>query len=230
MPKEPKESPIEEIRKHVKQMLDGLDHESPISAHVVFKVKKDSEDTFRTNADELTAATRKLEGCIEFYITKHLPFEGELSPDGDSVEYRIVEDWETVRHFRKQWDSDHLKKFQNSVFALLAGPPDLRFYHGWAKGAAAAHLPKTGQKECYDVKGKVVSCKGTGQDGDYQAGVPLPEPRFTDNQNGTITDNFTGLIWLKNANLFGEVNRDEAIEKAKSIASGSCGLSDDSKA
>src|SRR4029077_7087490 len=28
-------------------------------------------------------------------------------------------------------------------------------------------------------------------------------PRFTDNANGTITDNLTGLIWLKNANCTG---------------------------
>ena len=30
-----------------------------------------------------------------------------------------------------------------------------------------------------------------------------PAPRFTDNSNGTITDNLTGLIWLKNANCPG---------------------------
>jgi Protein of unknown function (DUF1566) len=28
----------------------------------------------------------------------------------------------------------------------------------------------------------------------------MANPRFTDNSNGTITDNLTGLIWLKNAN------------------------------
>jgi hypothetical protein len=31
-------------------------------------------------------------------------------------------------------------------------------------------------------------------------GVALPDPRFADNGNGTVTDNLTGLIWLKNAN------------------------------
>jgi hypothetical protein len=29
------------------------------------------------------------------------------------------------------------------------------------------------------------------------------KPRFTDNGNGTITDNLTGLIWLQNANVAG---------------------------
>ena len=30
--------------------------------------------------------------------------------------------------------------------------------------------------------------------------MELPTPRFKDNGNGTIKDNLTGLIWLKNAN------------------------------
>jgi hypothetical protein len=33
--------------------------------------------------------------------------------------------------------------------------------------------------------------------------VPLPSPRFIDNNNGTITDDLTGLIWLKNTNCPG---------------------------
>ena len=229
MPPKSKDSPIEEIRNNVNKMLDGLDPESPISATVVFKVKKDEEHTFKRNADELTAATRSLEGCNLFVYSRHQPYEGE-PPDGDSVEYLIYEDWKTVRQFRKQWDSDHLKNFQNSVFELLVAPPDLTFYRGWSDAAGEARLAQTGQQHCYDSEGNIISCDGTGQDGDYQAGVPSPLPRFTDNHNGTVTDNLTGLIWLQDANLFGEVMRDEAIEKAKSIASGSCGLNDGSSA
>src|SRR5262245_30197293 len=37
-------------------------------------------------------------------------------------------------------------------------------------------------------------------DGDEEAGIVQPTPRFSDNSNGTITDNLTGLVWLKNAN------------------------------
>jgi quinol monooxygenase YgiN len=192
-------------------------------------VNKEAEDTFKHNADELTAATRKLDGCIVFVYSRHQPYEGE-PPDAESVEYLIYEDWETVKQFKNQWESDHLKTFQNSVFALLTGPPDLTFYRGWLDAVGEAHLPKTGQEHCYDTNGKVVACEGTGQDGDYQTGASSPVPRFTDNNNGTVTDNLTGLIWLKNANLFGEVMRDEAIEKVKSLTGGSCGLSDGSKA
>ncbi len=39
----------------------------------------------------------------------------------------------------------------------------------------------------------------TGDDGDLKKGVAWPEPRFTDNSDGTATDNLTGLVWLKNA-------------------------------
>jgi hypothetical protein len=64
-------------------------------------------------------------------------------------------------------------------------------------------LPKTGQRNCYDSLGNVIPCAGTGQDGDVQAGAPWPNPRFTDNGDGTITDNLTGLMWTKDANLWG---------------------------
>jgi len=43
-------------------------------------------------------------------------------------------------------------------------------------------------------------------DGDVRAGVASPNPRFTDNNSGTVTDNLTGLVWIKNTNAFGEVS------------------------
>ena len=72
--------------------------------------------------------------------------------------------------------------------------------------ADTIQLPKTGQGKCYDIAGNQISCVGTGQDGDIQAGVAWPNPRFTDNGDGTITDNLTGLMWTKNANLFNGIN------------------------
>lgn len=54
-------------------------------------------------------------------------------------------------------------------------------------------LPDTGQTTCYDTAGTVIACAGTGQDGAYT----LNAPAYTDNGNGTITDNVTGLIWQK---------------------------------
>ena len=39
-----------------------------------------------------------------------------------------------------------------------------------------------------------------GDDGDLEHGAMWPNPRFTDNGDDTITDNLTGLMWLKDAN------------------------------
>lgn len=39
-----------------------------------------------------------------------------------------------------------------------------------------------------------------GNNGNQYDGVSWPSPRFTDNGNGTVTDNLTGLVWLKDAN------------------------------
>jgi hypothetical protein len=50
-----------------------------------------------------------------------------------------------------------------------------------------AALPKTGQTQS----------RRTGDDGDLQKGVAWPSPRFTDHGNGTVTDNLTGLMWVK---------------------------------
>lgn len=67
--------------------------------------------------------------------------------------------------------------------------------------AGTVNLPKTGQTKCWDQNGTEISCSGTGQDGEIQAGVAWPGPRFTDNGNGTVSDNLTGLMWTKDANL-----------------------------
>ncbi|MBF0527283.1 MAG: S8 family serine peptidase, partial [Deltaproteobacteria bacterium] len=79
-------------------------------------------------------------------------------------------------------------------------------------------VPKTGQTTSYGVR----------DDGALQAGVAWPNPRFTDNNNGTVTDNLTGLIWLKNANCFGLHTWTQALADANGLANGNCGLSDGS--
>lgn len=71
-----------------------------------------------------------------------------------------------------------------------------------------------------------------GDDGDLQQGVSWPVPRFTDNSDGTITDNLTGLIWLKDANC-PDISPNtwiEALAAVSNLADGVCGLGDDSAA
>ena len=89
-------------------------------------------------------------------------------------------------------------------------------------------LPKTGQTRCWNGSGSEIACAGTGQDGDIQAGVVWPDPRFTPG-TGTeadcMIDNLTGLMWAKNANYFnGAKNWDDAIESASNLTL--CGHSD----
>ena len=83
---------------------------------------------------------------------------------------------------------------------------------------ALSPIPKTGQTASYS----------TGDDGYEQAGVSWPNPRFTDNYDGTVTDNLTGLIWLKNANCGGDMDWADAISYCNNLADGSCSLSDGS--
>ena len=52
---------------------------------------------------------------------------------------------------------------------------------------------------------------------------PIPDPRFMDNKDGTVTDNLTGLIWLKNTNCFKMMDWESAILAAKSLKDGDCG-------
>jgi hypothetical protein len=79
-----------------------------------------------------------------------------------------------------------------------------------------APVPDTGQTTCWDTAGNPRDCVGTGEDGEFQAGVAWPTPRFTDNGDGTVTDNLTGLIWLKDANCPGSTKTwQEALDWVK---------------
>ncbi|MBI4654574.1 MAG: DUF1566 domain-containing protein [Nitrospirae bacterium] len=93
--------------------------------------------------------------------------------------------------------------------------------------AVAVDLPQTGQTKCYDTYGTEISCAGTGQDGDIQAGVAWPEPRFTVGtgvEADCVTDNLTGLMWPKNGNLAGITNWNTTINYANNLTL--CGYSD----
>jgi hypothetical protein len=79
-------------------------------------------------------------------------------------------------------------------------------------------VPRTGQTTSY----------ATGDDGDLQMGTAWPTPRFTDNGDGTVTDNLTGLIWLKDASCFGIRSWYDALNDCNNLADGQCGLGDGS--
>jgi hypothetical protein len=83
-----------------------------------------------------------------------------------------------------------------------------------------APVTKTGQTTSY----------GTGDDGDWHKGVVGLTPRFTDNGNGTVTDNLTRLVWMKNASALGVLTWANALTTANTLASGSGDLNDGSQA
>ncbi len=102
--------------------------------------------------------------------------------------------------------------------------------------SCVAPVPQTGQTTCWDPADTTppiaeIPCTNAaaqGVDGQVQAGVIPPSPRFTDNGDGTITDNLTGLIWLKDANCFGTRTWAQALTDANNLNSGECGLTDGS--
>ncbi len=60
-----------------------------------------------------------------------------------------------------------------------------------------AGLPATGQTVCYDMGENIIDCDTNefpGQDAFYQAGCPM-EGRFIENDDGTVADACTGLVW-----------------------------------
>jgi Protein of unknown function (DUF1566) len=61
--------------------------------------------------------------------------------------------------------------------------------------AATFKLPDTGQTKCYQAVSPYaeIPCAGTGQDGAYS----INPMSFSDNGNGTVTDNNTALVWQK---------------------------------
>jgi hypothetical protein len=73
---------------------------------------------------------------------------------------------------------------------------------GAAKKVVTAYVPRTGQTISY----------APGDDGDLQRGFPWPEPRFTDNSDGTVTDKLTGLMWTKNAHPISAMAWEAALQ------------------
>jgi hypothetical protein len=107
----------------------------------------------------------------------------------------------------------------------------------WAQAmdcSTPAPVQQTDQVRCWDADGTLVDCAGTNHDGELQYGVPSPDPRFTDNSDGTVTDELTGLIWLRKAgcdtmpstNNDGEASLSDALAAAAALSTGACGLSD----
>lgn len=91
-------------------------------------------------------------------------------------------------------------------------------------------IPLGGQKTTIGVAktGQTIAYEGN-DDGALKKGVTWPNPRFTDNADGTVTDNLTGLIWLKNVSCIADGGIWlAALNSCHTLANGTCDLTDGS--
>jgi hypothetical protein len=92
----------------------------------------------------------------------------------------------------RDWSADQTGEL---VFILAVNDTDI----------PPAPVAKTGQTVSYRE----------GDDGWHQAGVVWPNPRFTDNEDGTVTDHLTGLMWVKEPHTL--LGNSEAMEWENAI-------------
>ncbi len=89
------------------------------------------------------------------------------------------------------------------------------------KNVNTYQIVDTGQKKFYS-NDKVISPPAHGDDFFGQdANYIISHPSYTDNNNGTITDNITGLIWQKE--MGEKLSYEDAFKKAESIKLGGYG-------
>ena len=83
---------------------------------------------------------------------------------------------------------------------MFYGGKDQSFMLWPVRSEGLGVVARTGQSLCFDAAGKVISCTGSGQDGEWRVGAPWPEPRFEMLQGGVL-DCLTDLLWRRSANL-----------------------------
>ncbi len=93
------------------------------------------------------------------------------------------------------------------------GDPNVPIYKDASKKQPSGYV-RDGT-DCDDNNENIHACCSTGA-------------RFTDMEDGTVRDNDTGLIWLKDAGAFVEMNWMDAGNAVAELSSGEKGLSDDS--
>lgn len=90
-------------------------------------------------------------------------------------------------------------------------------------------LPVTGATSCFSEGAYLnrTDCAGTGQDGEIQAGLAWPEPRFV-SIGSCVTDTLTGLMWPRDANRNGaSLQWQAALDYVSSLnTTGLCGHKD----
>jgi len=133
----------------------------------------------------------------------------------------IVKRWDFTGQFQGNGVTDTGIYFTIIDYISLPHAPltgaNFAAYNG---AAPRVELAATGQTESY----------APGDDGALHKGAPWAASRFTDNGDGSVTDIVTGLVWTKDAGCLPAAAWAAAITEVSALASGSCGLIDNSKA
>ncbi|MBF0212756.1 MAG: tandem-95 repeat protein [Magnetococcales bacterium] len=82
-----------------------------------------------------------------------------------------------------------------------------------------------GTGEALVIKSGQTTSYATGDDGDLEKGVAWANPRFTDQGDGTVKDNLTALVWMKNANCWNNQTWDNAFTKIEGLNAGTVSCS-----
>ena len=101
-----------------------------------------------------------------------------------------------IRGFRKISKAVAISAFLFFVGSIVYG------------GTTIIGVRKTGQ----------VTTSAAGDDGALKKGFAWPTPRFKDNGDGTVSDNMTGLMWIKNGQqITGEKKWDAALAACNNL-------------
>lgn len=111
-------------RPRVFAFLDSLMPGTKVVETVTLPVSKQKEPVFRRYLEELIRESKAVPGLTMF------DFYTREGSQADTAEYFLHEVWQSPAGLRKQWESQHLRRFQERMRneALLTGASDLRFY------------------------------------------------------------------------------------------------------
>jgi hypothetical protein len=83
---------------------------------------------------------------------------------------------------------------------MFYGRKNENYLYWPVRGLGNGTLATTGQRECFNQEGIKITCRQSGQDGEYQMGRKWPGPRFKEAE-GTVHDRLTNLVWLRKATV-----------------------------
>jgi len=78
---------------------------------------------------------------------------------------------------------------------------------------AVSNVLRTGSIDCFNSRGELIDCHGSGQDAEFSDIPRWPEPRFEALEDNLIVDQLTQLVWPRNGCLAQDIlNWQEGLE------------------